>query len=374
MRQLIVALVVAIAWLAPRPAAAQVEAFEWRQVLFAQQGHGFQSLDGERGEPGSQAAVIVEPMFFLQFKQAPRVTHEVAVEIDIVTAASPDAIDAMTSASKVNEAVQLDVTHRWAHDEHGEVFGRWSVHVEEPLRSASMGGGYKRRFLDDNFTITASGLYSFDDFDAYGPYGDRPGLYNRYLGNGNLSISQVLSPTTILDVGYGLTYQKGVLETTWNAVPTLDGTIEREVQPPSRVRHAATVRVSQHLPSSHTTGKLSYRLYHDDFGLDAHTAQAWLYQYLKPWVYLRLGYRFHSQDGVDFYKDLHPDDPDGSRTSDSDLAPFRSHEVTAKIAVLGERAPFQSLGRATVDATLGRYGRTNDLSLYWGSVSLGYKF
>lgn len=372
MRQLILALVI---WLAPSVAAAQVEAFEFRQLLFAQRGHGFQSLDrAEDGDPGNQAAVIVEPMFYLELRQAPTLVHHVAVEIDVVTAASPDAIDATTSASRVNESVQVDVAHRWSHDDDGELYGRWTVHVEEPLRSASMGGGYKRRFLDDNFTVAASGVYSFDNFDAYGPYGDRPGLYSRYMGNTNLSISQVLSPTTLLDVGYGFTYQTGVLETTWNAVPTEDGSIEREVQPPSRLRHAATVRVSQHFPSTKTTGKLSYRYYHDDFGLDAHTSQLWLYQYLKPWVYLRFGYRLHHQDGVDFYKDIHPDDPDGARTSDSDLAPFTSQEVSAKVALLGDRAPFRSLGRATIDATLAYYGRSNDLSLFWGSVSLGYKF
>ncbi len=375
MRQLIAALVGALVILvAARAARAQVQVFEVRQGVFVQRGHGYQSMDGPAGAPGSEAATIIEPMFYLQFEQADTIVHEMTLEVDVVTAASPDAIDATTSASRINESVQLDVAHRWAHDDHGEVTGRWSVHIEEPLRAVSFGGGYKRRFLDDNFIVSATANYNWDSFDAYGPYGDRPGLYNRYTGNTNLSASQILSETMLLDVAYGFTYQRGVLETTWNAVPTDDGKVEREVQPPSRLRHAASVRVSKHFPGTHSTAKLSYRLYHDDFGLDAHTAQLWLYQYLRPWAYVRGGYRVHQQDGVDFYRDVHPIDPDGSRTSDSDLAPFVSQEISAKIAVIGERAPFRTLGRATLDATLGTYLRTNDLSLFWGSVSLGYKF
>lgn len=369
----VVALVAVAA--APAPAAAQaLEAFEWRTVLFGQGGHGYQSQDGADGEPGSQQAIIVEPLLWARLRQTPTLVHEAAVEVDIVSAASPDAIDATTSASRMNESVALDVTHRWAHDHHGEVQGRWGFHAEEPLRSWFWGAGYVRKLADDNFTLTVNGVISMDWFDSYGPYGDRPGLKQRHAYNGNLSVSQVLSPTTILDAAYGATFQAGLLETTWNAVPMVGGGVAREKFPGTRLRQAATVRVSQHLPRSHTTVKASYRIYHDDFDLDAHTVQLFGYQYVTPWLYARLGYRVHHQDGASFYMDVFPDAPTGYRTSDSDLAPFTAHEVTAKLALLADRAPFAVLGRANLDVVLGHYRRSNDLSITWGALSLGYKF
>ncbi len=378
MRQLILWATVALALAAPATASAQtLEAFEWRTVLFAQEGRGFQSLagaDGAAAEPGDQHAIIIEPLLWARLRTSDTLVHEAAIEIDVVSAASPDAIDATTSASRLNEAITVDVQHRWSRTPSEELTGRWGFHIEEPLRSFSAGGGYSRKLADDNFTIGTSALLSFDSFDAYGPYGDRPGLRQRWSVNGNASASQVLSPTTILDLGYGLTFQRGVLETTWNAVPTDDGMVAREELPPSRLRQAATVKLSQHVLRTRSTLKASYRYYRDDFELDAHTVQLYGYQYLRPWLYTRLGWRVHRQDGVGFYQDVFPPAPTGSRTSDSDLAPFTSNELTLKLALLADRAPFRSLGRATVDAAFGRYFRSNDLSITWGSVSLGYKF
>jgi hypothetical protein len=362
----------------PRTAAAQtLEAFEWRTVLYAQEGRGFQSQDGDdpaAAVPGNQHAVIIEPLLWARLRTSDTLVHEAAIEIDVVSAASPDAIDAMTSASKINESVTTDVSHRWNVTPADELTGRWGFHIEEPLRSLSLGGGYTRKLADDNFTLGASGLVAFDWFDAYGPYGDRPGLRNKWGFNGNLSASQVLSPTAILDVGYGITYQTGVLETTWNAVPTEDGLIAREELPPSRLRQAATIKVSQHILRTRSTLKASYRYYRDDFDLDAHTVQLHGYQYLRPWLYTRLGWRIHEQSGVGFYQDTFPPSPDGNRTSDSDLAPFTSHELTLKFVLLADRAPFRTLGRANLDASFGRYFRSNELSITWGALSLGYKF
>ncbi len=381
MRQLIAAAALAaavVAVAAPSPAAAQtIEAFEWRTVLFAQGGRGFQSQDGADGAtatPGDQQAIIIEPLMWTRLRSGPTLVHEAAIEIDVVSAASPDAIDATTSASRLNESVALDVTHRWAITPTDELIGRWGFHVEEPLRSWGWGGGYTRRLLDDNVTLGGSGNFTLDWFDAYGPYGDRPGLQQRWSANANLSLSQVLSPTAVLDLGYGLTVQRGVLETSWNAVPTDDGMVAREELPPGRQRHAATARVSKHFLRTRTTAKASYRYYHDDFDLDAHTVQLYGYQYLRPYLYARAGWRIHHQDGVAFYQDVFTPDPTGPRTSDSDLARFTSNELTLKLVLLADRAPFRTLGRASLDAAFGRYLRTNDLSITWASLSVGYKF
>ncbi|MEZ4365530.1 MAG: DUF3570 domain-containing protein [Kofleriaceae bacterium] len=309
-----------------------------------------------------------------RLRQSEQIVHEVAIEVDIVSAASPDAIDATTSASRLNEALTLDVASHWDRAADERVTVRWGGHVEEPMRSAWLGLGYVRKLAEDNFTLAASSMVGYDNFDAYGPFGDRPGLTSRKLANANLSVSQVLSPTTIVDAAYGATVQAGTLETTWNAARFDDGTFGNERLPNRRWRQAASVRLSQHVPRTRTTVKASYRYYRDTFDLDAHSVQLWLYQYLARWMYVRAGLRLHDQSGASFYADVHDEDAPGPRTSDSDLAPLTSTEWTLKLALLGDRGPWRSLARTRLELSAGRYARSNDLTMTWGAVGMGYTF
>ena len=125
----------------------------------------------------------------------------------------------------------------------------------------------------------------------------------------NLSYLQVLSPTTLFDASAGTTEQWGVLQTTWNSViayrePTEDDPTTTfrtaELFPKSRNRNAFFARLSQHVPASKSTAKLSYRFYVDENAVFAHSLEAQLFQCLGPWVHLRGHGRLHSQTAPDF--------------------------------------------------------------------------
>jgi hypothetical protein len=362
--------------LAPTTAAAQsLDLFEARVAIYDQDGQGYQSQAGPEAGPGSESTFIFEPLFRAVIKQDEAWSHDLSVMVDIVSAASPDAIDAISAASKVNEAVTLDVNSRWAPPAgHHEISVRYGFHIEEPLRSGFLGVGYALKLAEDNTTISASVNGSFDIFDPYHWQGYDPGLENRQAVNTNLSVNQVLSPTTLLDLAYGYTFQTGLLQTTYNSVPVEGNRRGDEIFPSERHRHAFTARVSQHVPFSRTTLKAQLRHYQDDFGLSANTLQLWGYQYLAPWLYLRAGYRWHDQSGVDFYGEMFPTRAMPAQTADSDLAPFTSHEVSGKLVLLADRSPFGWLRRSFMDLSFARYWRSNGLDVLYLQVAWGRRF
>ena len=372
--------VVALALLAVgTPAHADDEptltALELRFGYYEQDGRGLQSQDGIKGTPGSEWAQIFQPMALFRIRQGAHMQHTLVIPVDVVTAASPDALDAISSASRQNESVGVDMTTDLDRGD-DDVQIRWAVHFEEPFRSGSLGAGWTRHLAEDNATVSLSGLASYDYFDNISPYGFTLGQRTRLGVNANLAASQILSPTTIVDGSYGLTYQVGVLEQTWNAVPMGIGRPPAgEKFPHERLRQAFAGRVAQHLPWTRSTLKLAYRYYLDDFGLHAHTVELRAYQYLTHWLLVRGSWRWHRQDGVDFYTDnatLAPmPGPLQLRTADSDLDAFDADELGVRLVLVAGRVPWAWLRPHTLALSYDRYTRDNGLTmdvvaLEWG--------
>jgi len=345
---------------------ARIDEFRLRLTSFYQDGHGYQSKAGTLAGPGSERALIVQPLMLVGIRQTPRIHHEVVIPIDIVSAASVNALDVVSHASAVNEAVGIEVTSRFDLTDDDQLISNLAWHEEEPFGSGSFGLGYSHAMADDNATLGINGQATFDRFDYLQPNGDRYGRRNRTALNGNLNFSQLLSPTTIFDVNYGLTFQQGTLETSYNSVPVEGGTSRtKELFPRSRTRQAAQARIAQHLPDSHTTLRAAYRYYTDTFQLSAHTADFELHQYLLPRLIARGSFRYYTQTGVDFFttafsgqESLRP-----PRTADSDLAQFHAQEYGLKLLWLAR-------GQSALDIGYVHYFRDN--GLFANIFSLGY--
>lgn len=360
------------------PSKVRMDELRFRFTTYVQRGNGFQSVatEGETG-PGSEDALIFQPMALIGLVQNEKIRHDIAVPVDIVSAASVDALDAISTASRVNEAGGVDVTTTYKADPQTDLTFRYGAHIEEPYRSWFTGVGMNRRMAEDNAVLSVSANATFDLFDFVTTRGGFRGVTTRQTLNSNLGFSQILSPTTLFDANYGLTYQFGTLQTTYNSFAFADiDSRGEEVFPRSRLRNAVSGRLSQHIPLTHSTIKGSYRYYFDEFGLVAHTAEGQFYQYLTPWLYLRGSYRYYTQTGVEFFATSFPSTLSDTtpRTSDSDLAPFDANEFEVKIVLLGERAPFLKTKNAFFDASFNRYLRSNDLGVNTASLAYGRKF
>jgi hypothetical protein len=357
--------------------------------FFYQQGHGLQSQSGEEfntrapiDQPGSEEAFIVEPMVMLNVRQSKHFTHEFYLPVDIVTAASPDALDLVATASATNESFGVDVTSTYSPNEKSDFSLRYGFHVEEPFRSFDAGPSFTFHFAEDNTVIRASALVVADGFDPVSPKGVDHSFVARTTLSGNVALTQILSPTTVLDASFGATDQWGVLSQTFNSVliyrvPNDPGEAVRRSQelfPPARGRFAWSARVSQFIPASRSTVKASYRFYVDESLALAHTGELELYQWLGPWFYLRLHGRLHTQIAPDFwaaeFHDPRPKEND-RRTSDSDLQTLNAREAGLRLVLQRDRAPRSF--RANDSFSLGylHYDRSNGLTEDY--VNFGYE-
>jgi hypothetical protein len=290
----------------------------------------------------------------------------------VVTAASTDALDVVSSASRENEAVSLDIYSTYEADSDSRYTLHWGGHIEEPLRSATLGYAVSRDLADDNAVLTVSfdGIVDFVDQVQFTGYD--PGMTTRFTGTVNASLSQLLSPTTVAVVSYGLTGQAGLLQTPWNSVPIENGDRVGDLFPHTRMRHAFVGRLSQAIPDSRTFLAAQYRLYVDDFGVIAHTPEGSVTQYLGDDFSVRLSYRFHTQNAARFWSSLLPSTYDlaRARTADSDLAALDANEVGAVLRWYYDHSGALTSRTNYLEASYYHYERTN--GLYVNLISLGW--
>ena len=78
-----------------------LESVTTRVSGFDQFGHGYQAQGGPTPtSPGSERLTVFEPQAEVVISQGDRITHRLWIPVDVVTNASPDAIDVMSSASR----------------------------------------------------------------------------------------------------------------------------------------------------------------------------------------------------------------------------------------------------------------------------------
>jgi hypothetical protein len=355
----------------------RVESVMTRITAFEQNGHGFQSQAGPLLGAGSEYATILEPVVEVVASQGERIRHRVTVPVDVVTAASPDAIDShrpkadiVSAASRQNYAGTVDWATSYKVNRETELAIRSGIHLEEPFRSWHGGFSFNQGFEDGATVLSASVLEVFDWFDNFDILGHRNGRTNRASTTGSVGVSQILTPTTLVVANYGLTVQEGQLGNGWNSVPLASGKRGAELLPTERVRHAFVGRASQFLPWNGAL-RAFYRFYADDWGILAHTAEVELTQRILPVLYVGALYRQHWQHGADFFTTLAP--PTATlRTADSDLDRLTARTVGARVVM---DFPLDAGIRVLhIDMAWERYVRSNDLRanvVTWGT---GYRF
>jgi hypothetical protein len=348
----------------------RLERFETRIGAVQQDGRGLESRAGrdERGR-GSTELLVFEPMLSARIRQSEAITHDVFFGVDVVTSASADALDALSSASRQNESFEIDGVTSIAASDEWTVRLHWGGHLEEPLRSGTLGVGAALSLADT--TITGSFDAIYDTFDHLTFLGRNTGISNRVTLSLNATIAQVLSPTTLAIASYGLTAQLGTLETTYNSVPLGNGSRAGDLFPSERVRHALAVRVFQALPTFCTFFEAGYRVYADDFGVIAHTPHVALTHLVEDAFALRLEYRFHTQRAPDFWTSVLVEDDGSPRTADSDLAAFDAHELGGELRWYFDRGGAMTTDASYVLLSYHHYVRSNDLhanlvSTGWG--------
>lgn len=354
-----------------------VESVAFRVGSLEQRGRGGQSQaaparDGDGILRGSEEVSIYQLAGRVTVRQNDNLVHVLDVPVDVVTHASADALDAVSSASLQTTSGDFTLNTTWDVSDDDIVSFRGGYHIEEEWQSGYGGVGYTRELADDNATLSLQTNLIVDFFSDIDERGNQNGTANRTSASIDAQFSQVLSETTVAWLGYGLTIQEGTLARTWNAVPVAGGgAVIAERLPDKRSRHALYARIAQHLPWTGSTLRAGYRYYLDDFDATAHSADFMLHQSVLPWLDLRASYRLHSQTAVSFFVDEAPASARGADTpvtSDSDLGAFDATELGAALWLHLGGAPNES-GSHHIGASYHRYSRARlDIDLF----GLGY--
>ena len=353
-----------------------VERVETRITAYDQTGYGYQSQAGPLLGPGSETLHVLQAQGEFVIHQGDALTHRVWVPVDMVTSASANAIDSyysepdvISTASAQNVASQVEYRLSAKASPDTTWTGGVSFHHEENFLSWLLSLEYERSLAEDNATLSIGVNQVLDWFDQFRLGGYRAGRASRSSTNLNVSLSQLLSPTTVISLGYGLTLQRGQLSNTWNTVPTESGERVSEVLPESRARHAFALGLAQWLPW-HGALNATFRLYRDDWGARAESLEGALRQSFGPLLLLGANVRYHHQRGVSFFTTLAPVDQ-SVLTADSDLGPFDA-------VTLGGNAeltlPTNRFGRLFLSFGYDHYFRSDELSVNVATWASGFRF
>jgi hypothetical protein len=357
--------------------AVRVELVQTRVSAYEQDGRGYQSQAGPLQGPGSEKLQVLQVQGEFVMHQGDRLTHRVWVPVDVVTSASANALDryyakpdivSTASAQNMAQEVQYELTDRA--DANTTWTGGVGFHHEEPFLSWLYSLEYQRSFAEDNATLSVAANQVLDWFDAFALGGARRGRASRASSNLNVGLSQLLSPTTLAALSYGVTLQRGELSNTWNTVPLAAGGREPETLPHERVRHAASLALQQYLPW-HGALRLRYRFYRDDWDVTAHTLEAELRQRVADWLLVGASYRYHHQTAVSFFTlDAVPALAPYA-TADSDLGGLFTQTLGASARV---NLPAARLGTLFLSFGFDHYFRSDKLRVNVATWATGFRY
>ena len=221
---------------------------------------------------------------------------------------------------------------------------------EYDYRSLGFNANLAKDINQHNTTLSAGIAFASDSIN---PVGGKPTAFKPMAGvNDNsskegdsdsktvadllLGVTQVISPTWLMQLNYSLSQQSGYLNDPYKVVSLLDAngapvSYRYESRPDSRTKHSFFVQSkSQH--GKNNVLSASYRYHTDDWGIDSHTLDASYHWQINEHHYLEPHVRYYQQAAADFYtQGLLASNPLPSNASaDSRLGEFTAFTVGAK--------------------------------------------
>ena len=304
----------------------------------------------------SGANKVITTSFMLAKKLLQQTTFLIDIELDHVTVPPITAVTGATrptrrksepfekSRGQVIVGVEQGIGQSWT------VAGNFYRSQEVDYVSNAVVGTISKELNEKNTTVTVRGQYNTDKVGKILESGDITNA-KKHTFTGALNVTQVLSPTTVMDLTYDIVYLKGALSDPYRQVKVIDDLgatlIVDELHPARRTRHAGTIRMSQFIPSIRAAVIGTYRYYGDSWSVKSHTGELKLNKYIVADLVFGADYRYYTQTGSSFYRDRYV----GSafavgeyRTADYKLKAFASNNFGLSLTFM-----LRALGRASAD-------------------------
>ena len=279
----------------------------------------------------SAGLMVIKPSIAYENKMSLDTTINGRFTLDRVRSGG-DEFDSISSASQVagNSVAHTDIRQEYSAGV-SHTIKDWKLDVgyvmslEDDYRSNAPSLSLSKDFNQRNTTLSLGYAHNFDWVN--GIYMDE--AKDKNVENASVSLSQILTPTSLMQISYTLQYNTGYLATGNRQVLLENELMYDEYLPGTRLRQAIGLRAAKWLANG-TVVHGAYRYYRDDWGLDSNTGELRFYQSLGSGFRLRAEYRYYRQDSVDFMRESYT----GSEqylSSASSLRAFSSHLVGLKL-------------------------------------------
>jgi len=166
-----------------------------------------------------------------------------------------------------------------------------------------------------NTTIQAGASHNFDRLTAGIFLG--PQSQERQSTDFLLGITQVITPTTLLNATFTFGTASGYLSDPYKGFQFSGypdpNALFPEHRPGHRAKEIFAASLNQFIEPLNGSAELTYRFYHDSFGIFAHTASLEWFQKIGRYVIITPLFRYYQQSAADFYRinfDADPSDPE----------------------------------------------------------------
>lgn len=243
---------------------------------------------------------------------------------DAISGATPTGAPPLPGTNAVAMAEMHD--HRYA----GSISGafkisnqtltpQFSYSKESDYRSLGIALNDALDFNEKNTTVAWGASHTFDQI-LPNP-GEDPSITkprDKDSTEGLLGISQVLDPSTVFGANLTLGYSDGYLSDPYKRVlfddfpPPPPGdpyTVFPEKRPDHKFRQVMFLSLQRYFEPLNGAADVSYRFYHDSFGIFAHTAEIQWNQKITRYVMLSPFVRYYTQTAAYFYGTHFPGDP-----------------------------------------------------------------
>jgi hypothetical protein len=254
---------------------------------------------------------------------------------------------------------------------------------ESDYVSTSAIGTLSQELNEKNTTVTLRGQYNADLVGKINPDGSLENQRKKVY-TGSVGIAQVLSPTSVLDLGYDYVYLHGFLSDPYRQVKVINSLGETittdELHPAKRTRQAVSGKISQMIPALKASVIGSYRYYFDDWKVRSHTAEVRFNKYIVNDLIFGVNYRYYTQNASYFTLGKYAGDhflASSYRTADYKLKKFGSNNFGFSLEYLlrgleGDNPDLAFLHNSSVEVMYFRY--FNDLDFTADIVQLAIKF
>lgn len=296
-------------------------------------------------------------------------------------AGSAEAVDAITTASRPISGnayrdfikVRNELTGTLSRP-HAALSYYYST--ESDYLGQQLGVSVDRDFMEQQFNLSFGTSVGWDAISPLADDDTQTAADDKTTFHANAVATQILTPRTLVRYGVEYNIVNGLQHNPYRNVYA-GGSIVPERHPDQRERRDAFVKLSQYF-ENRSSLRLNYRFYQDDWGVLSHETGTRLSQYVTQGVFALYEYRYYTQSGADFHRDLYANvnGIDGYRSGDYRMAALSSHlfgfSVDLDMGVMAATVP--GLRRLGLRLDYERYFNSNNYSANILETGLEFRF